>query len=961
MQALSVHTTIRPIERLSCFYIALIVLCALLLNVRPIIAQPEIEYVKSLFDYPGLSVRTTEATGDRIFFSAADLQTENFFGAMSSVASDPIEFDFLISLPDGHENIEFHVQEPYLFILSENEEDNVIRLWKIDCSVPDNPVILSRRDLELSSAYGFEVYGPWLYVISHERMQILSAEGGGFEFFTTIPGDYDQASFIHNGHLINIRGDYDEGSFISYDLTNPLQPVLNEGMYFEHSHDHRQIAGDHLYMADYDGSVFYYDISDPSDISYEGQIAVDFGGNLVGQAAVGDKLIFITSREAYFIDISNPVEPEYMGASDIDSFEIAVSDEPNQFFFFNNSNHMVRLIDVSDLSQPEVVAKTVQTTMPYVTGFKLKDDLLVIQTGDGCLFYNVSDPLNPIYLSAVDTHTSVHDVAFYQNYLFTATGSISYVIDITDPAIPSIAGTIDMDDPMWAIAIHEDLLSISDNFRINYYDLSPDPFNPVYVGRTAIPAEELFVAEPFLFGIRPSGTNSRVFSVYIGGDEPVNLDSRQLLFQAGDSDLKDSVLAVSSETHGLTLVDIRTPNNIQLYSAFPGFLYILESVSLAGAWAALGGWEGVWLLDISDPTQPELIGRWLGQVDRHIQMFESGVIYATEYSAFHILNAADLLDLALPPQDLTAVLVDSIEGLVDLSWTAPQTDPPPSGYKIARNGEFIVEITETAFIDQLPEWGDYSYSVRAVFVNAQSSSVTFEQIEWLAPVDIQLTRLSNGVIQEHGGWIQADAELNCHLGVLETVTLRALVLSPDGEVQVLQSIQLQLTPGQELNWEMLAVYVPAGASGGVYQIGLRAYRLNDELLGGDSFTFTKLQPIDGDSEESWEMAGLHELAGDAAAATKTGTTSPMLVLDEIVPNPTNAGAIITVRVFHELDATVTVYNTLGQRVTQIFDGRLTQGVHQWSFDERHLASGLYFVSVESSFFNPLVRKMMLLQ
>jgi hypothetical protein len=56
-----------------------------------------------------------------------------------------------------------------------------------------------------------------------------------------------------------------------------------------------------------------------------------------------------------------------------------------------------------------------------------------------------------------------------------------------------------------------------------------------------------------------------------------------------------------------------------------------------------------------------------------------------------------------------------------------------------------------------------------------------------------------------------------------------------------------------------------------------------------------------------------------------------------------------------------VYNLLGQRVATVVDDNLKAGAHSYTFDASHLASGVYFytINVENEFFQS--RKMLLLK
>ncbi|MEM1128197.1 MAG: T9SS type A sorting domain-containing protein, partial [Bacteroidota bacterium] len=75
------------------------------------------------------------------------------------------------------------------------------------------------------------------------------------------------------------------------------------------------------------------------------------------------------------------------------------------------------------------------------------------------------------------------------------------------------------------------------------------------------------------------------------------------------------------------------------------------------------------------------------------------------------------------------------------------------------------------------------------------------------------------------------------------------------------------------------------------------------------------------------------------------------MLSSAYPNPFNPQTTFTLALQSAQNVTVEVYNTLGQRVAQLYDGRLEANrTHQFTFEARDLASGLYILSVRGDRF-----------
>jgi len=97
-----------------------------------------------------------------------------------------------------------------------------------------------------------------------------------------------------------------------------------------------------------------------------------------------------------------------------------------------------------------------------------------------------------------------------------------------------------------------------------------------------------------------------------------------------------------------------------------------------------------------------------------------------------------------------------------------------------------------------------------------------------------------------------------------------------------------------------------------------------------------------------------ELEGDApqVSGIDPGVVSPGLERDVLAfsaspsPNPASHGMQFSVKALGDVDGHVSIYDAMGRRVAELFDGRMTSGEHrfEWKGD---VASGIYFVAVRS--------------
>jgi hypothetical protein len=84
-------------------------------------------------------------------------------------------------------------------------------------------------------------------------------------------------------------------------------------------------------------------------------------------------------------------------------------------------------------------------------------------------------------------------------------------------------------------------------------------------------------------------------------------------------------------------------------------------------------------------------------------------------------------------------------------------------------------------------------------------------------------------------------------------------------------------------------------------------------------------------------------------------------LEQNYPNPFNPSTVIEFSIPEDaVDVKLTIYNALGQRVTELVNTKLEAGKYKYSWDARDVASGLYIYELRTGKFTS-VKKMMLMK
>jgi|GEM_PF-291388 len=82
---------------------------------------------------------------------------------------------------------------------------------------------------------------------------------------------------------------------------------------------------------------------------------------------------------------------------------------------------------------------------------------------------------------------------------------------------------------------------------------------------------------------------------------------------------------------------------------------------------------------------------------------------------------------------------------------------------------------------------------------------------------------------------------------------------------------------------------------------------------------------------------------------------------QVYPNPFNSELEIAYNLSHDSFVKITIYNTLGQQVTSLYEGQQTTGVHRLRWNGSGFSSGVYLISMESEGAQTELKKAILLK
>jgi hypothetical protein len=238
----------------------------------------------------------------------------------------------------------------------------------------------------------------------------------------------------------------------------------------------------------------------------------------------------------------------------------------------------------------------------------------------GLAIYDVSDPVNPVLLGVADTPGACQNVAVAGNHAYVADWHSPgfCVVDVTDPAAPFVLGTGGVGgSPSYieVAVIKPDTVGVLDyNYGMRMFDVS-DPANPDMFGgieNWGFP-RGLDVEGAYLYVT--NGNDLRIYDMNVAL-HPDQLTTHPLPGPTGAIDVVGDFAYVACRNSGLQIVDVSDPTSPEDMGrlAIPAEDFTTEfiAVHVVGNLAYLkassvNGSPGLRIVNVSDPAAPYMV------------------------------------------------------------------------------------------------------------------------------------------------------------------------------------------------------------------------------------------------------------------------------------------------------------------------------------------------------------------
>jgi hypothetical protein len=284
------------------------------------------------------------------------------------------------------------------------------------------------------------------------------------------------------------------------------------------------------------------------------------------------------------------------------------------------------VLDVADPGRPVAVAGH-EGLQPPITAAALAGERLYLATGGGLAIVDVARPTAPVGLGMYRRETGLErplaadGVALAGRYVGVAAGESGLlVVDLADPADPTIAGALDTAGHAWDVALAHGYAYVADEHGgLRVVDVR-DPSQPREVGVCDPPGQADFfhgVAVAGRYACVADGGMPRTGLRVIDIVDPTQPREVAFLPLAGEGEgpyapraegvaVADGLVYLAGGTAGLRVIDLADPAAPREIGAYdtPGRA---DNVAVAGRYAYLVDGD-LRIVDLADPRRPAEVG-----------------------------------------------------------------------------------------------------------------------------------------------------------------------------------------------------------------------------------------------------------------------------------------------------------------------------------------------------------------
>ncbi|MCK4249879.1 T9SS type A sorting domain-containing protein [candidate division WOR-3 bacterium] len=364
------------------------------------------------------------------------------------------------------------------------------------------------------------------------------------------------------------------------DISNPNNPTkVSERIHMKHFVRDLCYENNMLYGAVGKAGIEIWNVSTPTSPQYLS--SHDTPGDTRKIQKLGSYAYIADGDSGLrIIDVSNPLNPYEVGFYNPGGF-IGNLDVINDYAFLCDFNYGIRIVNITNPTNPVEVSNLPGS---YYRGVAIQDNYMYIAVwtyAKGVDIADISNIANPHIVGSCDT-SACFEIIIVDTFAYTVADMHGiYVIDVSDVTNPTKIGN------------YSDLCLMNNLVFHNAYLFVPDMEQFIDMSSILLILDVSNPANPQPIGSFPTPCYSMANAV------------------------DGNYVYIANHLGGLRIISISNPEMPEQISEYSGIWLSVDDVEIYwgyAIYAVLATWDGLEIVDINDPTNPQMVGscgEWL--------------------------------------------------------------------------------------------------------------------------------------------------------------------------------------------------------------------------------------------------------------------------------------------------------------------------------------------------------------
>lgn len=470
-----------------------------------------------------------------------------------------------------------------------------------------------------------------------------------------------------------------------YDISDPGDPQLIRRVETPDLAIGVAISGEYACVSDYSSLQVVW-IGDPHAASIVGSVALPY----VGEVALAGQFAYVVCGGHGFavVDLSEPSNPRLLGSVDTPGNARGV-ELCGTYACVADEYAGLQMIDITDPWNP-VIRATFDTVGPAVEVSIRGTHACVAEGVAGIETVSLDDPIDPVLMGALPGPHGVLSVAWSGQHLFGGCDGVLAVAMAANPASPGLIGQYDTSSHAYDVDVEADLAVVADGANLKIIDVG-DPSHPILRGSCSLASAVFKVDVEGGYAFASDNTGLRVVSL---GNPASPAIVGTCLLASGGSAVRVSGNRAYVCGAAVWIIDVSDPAVPALLGSWhpgatsvPVAVDVQESYAYVGTYDPVNGGSGIRIVDITNPAVPLLVG--VGSPSNGVK----GLSVAGDHLYVATISGLDVWDVASPA---SPVRVAHVPGDSDIYATDVAVENGIAYVATADVGVAILDVTVPA-------------------------------------------------------------------------------------------------------------------------------------------------------------------------------------------------------------------------------------------------------------------------